>query len=137
MQKEPNATTYSSIRQRNTRRIPREKARLLVAIALRNLNKLPILEESELIDLLDIHGDGKGYWPRASILREKIKVATNNVIEKLADEPAFNKHCQLLAAVLSGDSISAFAAQQGVSRELISRSLWKVATDFVRKELFS
>ena len=130
---DPKSTTQRQRRQR----IHKEKARLLVAHALRNLTKLPILEENELIDLLDIKGNGKGYWRKANELHERIELASDNVIAALSHDIAFRKHCSLLAAVLKGASIASWAVEQGVSREYVSRTVWKTVTDLVRRELFS
>ena len=114
----------------------REEIRLLVAYALRNLGKPDLLEESELVDILRIEpGETESYFARGLALAEILRKAAEAAIERTARIHRFQRHRALLMAVLQGGSIASWARSVGLSREHVSRCLWRGATALVAREL--
>lgn len=118
-------------------RLTKEDQRLLVAEALRNLAKLDLLEDSDLVDLLEIAPSGDGFWPRANTLCLELTSIAQRVVRKLEGHERYEPHRELLLAILEGSTVAAWARTRGVSREYVSKTFWKPVTQLVAQEIFA
>lgn len=119
-------------------RMNKEQQRLLVAEALRNLNRgIDLLEESELCHILALTPEPSPYWPKGKALATRLREATLSLAEKLELIPRYERHRQILLHVLEGGSVASYGRQIGMSREHLSRKggVWHQATTLLMEEL--
>lgn len=118
-------------------RLTKEDRRLMVADALRNLTKPDLLEDSDLVELLEIVPTGNGFWPHANALTLELTSIAQRVAGKLAGNARFEPHRAVLLAVVEGSTLAAWARGRGVSREYVSKAFWKPVTALVAREIFA
>src|SRR5262245_12099860 len=105
----------------------------MVAVALHQLDRPDILEDSGLVDHFSLQGRG-GHWPRGRALAARLQEAGTRVSEAIADLPSLAEKKELLDAVLGGATIAQDAREHNRAREAVSRGPWNAICELVVDE---
>lgn len=123
-------------RSGSRRGLSREQLRLEVARALRHVVDPFALEESRLAQLVSGERADRGCLGRGIALSTLLRQAVQGAVARL-EQAGLRSHSDLLQAVISGSSIAAWAREHKVTREHVSRTLWRQTTAAVARELLA
>lgn len=115
------------------KRLSEDDIRLAVAFGLLNIDRIDLLDDSQLSSLLSVRPSG--ILGRGKAIRTILQEAAGNVSTVLCDVPGMSDKKALLDEVLTGKTIAQWAREHGRSREAVSRRVWHDVTCWVAKEV--